>query len=91
MHTWNRGCSERNRASLPGASGQCQALFAYVDRCLSGCAGRPAVTITLDAGGADTYAYRAIPGIWAQLDRICFKDVGLISTPSPCDLYTAFI
>jgi len=37
------------------------------------------------------WPYRAIPEIWAQLDRICFKDVGLISTPSPCNLYTAFI
>jgi hypothetical protein len=34
-----------------------------VDRCLSAGAGRPAVTVTLDAGGADTHAYRAIPGI----------------------------
>jgi hypothetical protein len=40
-------------------------------------------TTLLLAGGP----YRAIPGIWAQLDRICFKDVGLISTPSPCDLH----
>jgi hypothetical protein len=44
-------------------------------------------TTLLLAGGP----YQAIHGIWAQLDRICFKDVGLISTPSPCDLYTAFI
>ena len=44
----------------------------YVDRCLSACAGCPAGTVALGAGGADTDTQRAIPG--SDLFRSQFKD-----------------
>ena len=36
--------------------------WVYVHQELSACAGCPAVTVMLDAGGAGTYTQRAIPG-----------------------------
>jgi len=42
-------------AAQPGWKG-------FIDRCLSSCAGCPAGTVALGAGGAGTYTERAIPG-----------------------------
>ena len=50
---------------LAGVSAEVSGIkhdFVYVDRRLSACAGCPAGTVMLDAGGADTYTKRAIPG-----------------------------
>jgi hypothetical protein len=50
-----------DRSVRSGLQGQAR-LRVYVGRCLSTCAGCPAGTVALGAGGADTYTQRAIPG-----------------------------
>ena len=50
-----------DRSVRRGLQGQAS-LRVYVDQARFTCARCPAVTVTLDAGGADTYTSRAIPG-----------------------------
>ncbi len=61
-----------DRSVRCGLQGQAR-LRVYVGRCLSSCAGCPAGSVALGAGGADTYAQRAIPG----------SDLFLVRSPSP--------
>jgi len=47
--------------------------FAFTFTCSSTCAGCPAHTVTLEAGGADTYTQRAIPGSEPSQSRPCSR------------------
>jgi len=58
---------------LTGVSAETPVSSVYIQRAPFTCARRPAVTVPLETGGADTYIQRAIPGSEPGQDSCTFR------------------